>query len=297
MRASDEINMAFTGARGLLRLMVVNIAVFLLMAVGKLFLFLAGTGNMPVSRIISWIGLPADPSVLISQPWSVITYMFVHENLLHILFNMLSLFWFGKIFCEFLSSRKVVVVYFLGGLMGALFYLIAFQLFPVFEASRGATLLIGASAGVIAVVVAIATLLPNYTMHLLFFGAVRLKYIAIVLVLLYLISIPNGNAGGHLAHLGGAFFGFLYTKLYRAGTDTGLWLEKFFSLITGLFDGKRQIKVVHRGRPVAGETARSGQPRQEVIDAILDKISRSGYSSLTEKEREILFKASKGKNL
>ena len=180
--------------------------------------------------------------------------------------------------------------------MGALFYLIAFQLFPVFEASRGATLLIGASAGVIAVVVAIATLLPNYTMHLLLFGAVRLKYIAIVLVLLYLISIPNGNAGGHLAHLGGAFFGFLYTKLYRAGTDTGLWLEKFFALITGLFDGKSQIKVVHRGRPVAGETARSGQPRQEVIDAILDKISRSGYSSLTEKEREILFKASKGKN-
>lgn len=296
MRTANDIRIGFTGAEGLFRLMVVNVAVFLIIAIGKMVFFLSGSGSGLIEVVISFLGMSSGLSKLVTQPWSLITYMFVHESFLHILFNMLVLFWFGKIFCEYFNSRKIVVVYLLGGIAGALLFLLAYQLFPAFEAVKHSATLIGASAGVIAILVAISTLLPDYSMHLLLFGAVRLKYIAGFMVLLYLISIPDGNAGGNISHLGGALFGFIYTKFHRQGTDIGAWLDKLIGFITGLFKPGSKIKVVHRksGSPVQGKT--SGKPGQDVIDAILDKISRSGFGSLSEKEKEILFKASKGKD-
>lgn len=289
MNALSDLQRGFTKSEGLFRLLLVNIIIFLLISLAKLIFFLSGSETTMLYWVIGKLALGSDPVSWLHQPWSLLTYMFVHESFFHILFNMLVLYWFGQLFCEFMSSSRLVVVYLLGGLTGGLLFMLAYQLFPVFHSISNSSQLIGASAAVIAVLAAIATLLPDYSMHLLFFGAVRIKYIAIFLVVLYLISIPDGNAGGNIAHLGGAIFGFVYTRLYRKGTDIGKWTEQLLSLLSGK---RSRIRAVHRKKnPAAG----NGGPRQEVIDAILDKISRSGYGSLSEREREILFKASKGK--
>lgn len=295
MKLIDEIRMSFTKAEGLFRLMFLNIAVFLVIALAKLILFLSGTGTLPLLQIIDYLAVKSSFHGLLSQPWSLLTYMFVHENFIHIFFNMLILFWTGKIFCEFLTSKKLVVVYLLGGITGAIIYMLSYNIFPAFLNSVEFSKLIGASAGVIAVLVAIATLVPDYTMHLFLFGPVRLKFIALFLVMLYVISIPDGNAGGNISHVGGALFGFVYSTLYKKGTDIGLWLEKLIDHIMKIFQPSRKIKMVYK-RSASGKSDSFGSvPRQEQIDSILDKISRSGYSSLSKDEKEILFKASKNK--
>jgi membrane associated rhomboid family serine protease len=260
----------------------------------KVILYLAGNGDHFLMLVIDKLAVKSSFLGLAQQPWSIITYMFVHENFMHILFNMLILFWTGKIFCEFLGSRKIVVTYILGGISGALLYILAYNIFPVFSNAVELSKLIGASAGVIAVLVAIATLAPDYTIHLILFGPVRLKYVALFLVLLYLISIPDGNAGGNISHLGGAIFGFIYTSLLKKGSDIGLWLENLIDFIMKLFQPSQRIKIIHKS-PFSNskDGTKPSQPRQEVIDSILDKISRSGYSSLSKEEKETLFKASK----
>ena len=292
MRLSDEIRMSFTRAEGLFRIMAINILVFLVVGVTKVILFLSGSDNEVVSTFINLLSVKSSLPMLARHPWSPVTYMFVHENFMHILFNMLILFWTGKIFCDFLGSKKLVAVYIMGGLAGALVYILAYNLFPAFSQAVEFSKLIGASAGVIAVLVGIATMAPDYTMHLLFFGPVRLKYIAIFLVLLYVISIPDGNAGGNISHLGGAMLGFFYSRALKSGTDIGAWLTKFFDFVRGIFSMKPRLRTVHSRKQSGGRNA-DATPRQEVIDAILDKISRSGYSSLSKEEKDILFKASK----
>ncbi len=295
MKLIDEIRMSFTKAEGLFRLMFLNIAVFLIIALAKLILFLSGTGTLPLLQIIDYLAVKSSFHGLLSQPWSLLTYMFVHENFIHIFFNMLILFWTGKIFCEFLTSKKLVVVYLLGGITGAIIYMLSYNIFPAFLNSVEFSKLIGASAGVIAVLVAIATLVPDYTMHLFLFGPVRLKFIALFLVMLYVISIPDGNAGGNISHVGGALFGFVYSTSYKKGTDIGLWLEKLIDQIMKIFQPSRKIKMVYKRSASGKSDSLGGVPRQEQIDSILDKISRSGYSSLSKEEKEILFKASKNK--
>lgn len=295
MKLIDEIRMSFTRSEGLFRLMFLNIVVFLIVALAKLILFLSGTGTLPLLQVIDYLAVKSSIQGFLSQPWSLVTYMFVHENFLHIFFNMLILFWTGKIFCEFISSKKLVVVYLLGGIVGALVYVMSYNIFPAFMNSVEFSKLIGASAGVIAVLVAIATLVPDYTMHLLLFGPVRLKFIALFLVLLYIISIPDGNAGGNISHVGGALFGFFYSTLYKKGKDPGLWLEKLIDSVMSIFQPSRKIKMVYKKAATGNRDSNAGLPRQEQIDSILDKISRSGYSSLSKEEKEILFRASKNK--
>ena len=281
--------MNFIKAEGLYRLMYINIIIFLLVGIFKVIAFLSGNENDLLIKLIDIVAMKASIPAFILQPWSLITYMFVHENFLHILFNMLVLFWTGKIFCEFMGSSRLVAVYVLGGIFGGLLYVIAYNLFPVFSHSLEFSKLIGASACVIAILVALATLLPNYEVHLLLFGAVRLKYLALFLILLYIINIPDGNAGGNIAHLGGALFGFAYIRLYKSGMDIGKWLENFFTAIQKLTRPPDKFKVVHRNKTGSKKT------NQDTVDAILDKISRSGYASLTKAEKETLFNASKTK--
>jgi membrane associated rhomboid family serine protease len=219
------------------------------------------------------------------QPWSLITYMFMHDSFFHILFNMLWLYWIGGILQEYLGNRKVIESYLSGGIFGGLLYIITYNLFPVFKDQISFTYAIGASAGVLAVVVATATLLPDYAISLLFFGPVKLKYLALISIVLDFISIPNGNAGGHIAHIGGALAGFLFIRyLYQRGGH--LFPDKLFNL----FEKKPNFKV-HSGNKMKGHTVNITS--QQEIDAILDKISKSGYDSLSKKEKEILFKASK----
>lgn len=292
MKLTDEIRMSFTRSEGLFRLMVINVLFFLAIGITKAILFLSGSGSSLIDIVIDFLAVKSNLNALMLQPWSLITYMFVHENFLHILFNMLILFWTGKIFCEFLGSKKIVAVYVMGGIAGALLYILSYNIFPAFSQSVDFSKLIGASAGVIAVLVAIATHVPDYTMHLILFGPVRLKFIALFLVLLYVISIPDGNAGGNISHLGGALLGFFYSKSLKSGTDIGMWLEQFFDGVLNLFSGTKKLKAIHRKPSVSGRQV-DGVPRQEIIDSILDKISRSGYSSLSKEEKDILFKASK----
>jgi membrane associated rhomboid family serine protease len=285
----QDIKMQFGQATALFRLMAINIAVFLVLMLLRTIMYLAGGDAQIVSEIVGWLSLPAAPGAILYQPWGFVTYMFLHMDIMHILFNMLILYWTGRLFTEYLGNEKLWGTYVLGAISGAVLYVVAFNVFPAFEAARSTAYLLGASAGVIAILVAIATLLPDYTVHLLLFGAVRLKYLAIVSILLYFISIPLGNAGGHIAHLGGALFGFIMVKQLRAGRDLTAWL-------TGLGSRRRKVpmKVVSRGgRTLSDESIREQAiATQEMVDQILDKINKSGFDSLSKQEKEILYKAS-----
>jgi len=160
-----------------------------------------------------WLALPADFGQLILKPWSIITYMFLHEGFLHIAFNMLILYFGGQIFLQFLDAKKLIGTYILGGISGGLLFILTFNIFPVFNEIVSGALALGASASVMAVLIAIAAYVPNYTVRLMLLGNVKLKYIALFYVIMDIISIPQGNAGGHIAHLGGAFFGFYFIFL------------------------------------------------------------------------------------
>ena len=243
--------------------------------------------------LVHILSLPASVGNLIVQPWSMFTYMFLHLSFFHILFNMLWLYWMGKILLDFLNSNKFIWIYILGGLAGGVLYMILFNLFPGFSSNIDNSYLLGASAGVLAIVVATATLLPDYSIQMMFFGTVKLKYLALVVVLLDLVSIGGGNAGGHIAHLGGALLGFVYIKQLRRGNDIGGAIGGFFQGINDYFKKKPKMKVAHKKEaPQAKASAPASEPDQAAIDKILDKISASGYGSLTEAEKKQLFRAS-----
>ena len=285
----DEIKLQFGRATALFRLLSVNIGVFLIITLARTFLYLFTGETADIEWLVGKLSLPARPDLIIYQPWSLLSYMFLHTDLLHILFNMLILYWTGRLFTEYLGNDKLWATYILGGLAGAVLYIIAFNFFPAFSVAKQYAFLLGASAGVIAVLVAVATLLPDYIVHLLLIGPVRLKYVAIISILLYFISIPLGNAGGHIAHLGGALFGYLMVSRLRKGQDLTKWL-------TGFSKGRKaKMKVVSR-QVQRGGTEDTYHDRvaasQEEVDRILDKINRSGFESLTKQEKEILYKAS-----
>lgn len=288
MNLIQDIKLQFGRATGLFRIMAINIGIFLLVTLTRTILFLFTGDGSAIEMLVSKLSLPADPNVFIYQPWSLITYMFLHTDILHILFNMLILYWTGRLFTEYLGNDKFWATYVLGGLIGGILYLTAFNIFPAFAIAKTNAYLLGASAGVIAILVAAATLLPDYIVHLLLIGPVKLKYVAIVSILLYFISIPLGNAGGHIAHLGGALFGFIMIKRLRKGNDLTAWLS-------GIGKNKARMKVVSRQPVRPGSEDRyhdDSADSQEDIDRILDKINRSGFDSLSRQEKEILYRAS-----
>ena len=232
-----------------------------------------------------YLGVPANLQSLLYRFWTPVTYMFVHNGLIHILFNMLWLFWMGKIFESFQNPKKLTFLYLLGGLAGAAFYIAFYNIIPAFKDSAVNSIAVGASAAVSAIVIATATLLPNYSIHLLLFGSVRLKWIALIYIVLDILSLAGNNAGGHLSHLGGALFGFLYIKSLQSGND---WSKPF----ENLFKPQKKLKIVSKNYDL--DSGNDQHPDQETIDAILDKISQSGYNSLSKKEKNILFRASRG---
>lgn len=263
-----------------------NVIVFLILAVISLvrFLFFKESGLENV--IYEYLGVPANLNHLLSRFWTPFTYMFVHDGILHILFNMLWLFWMGKVFEGFQKPQKLTFLYIFGGIAGATFYIICYNLIPAFQGAAVNSIAVGSSAAVSAIVIATATLLPNYSIFLLFFGSVKLKWIALVYILLDILSLVGSNAGGHLTHLGGALFGFLYIKSLQNGKD---WTKVF----ENLFKPRKKLKIVSKNFDV--DSTNDQMPNQEAIDSILDKISQSGYNSLSKKEKNILFRAS-GRN-
>ncbi len=267
----------------LTKLLYINIAIYVIISFFRVFLFLFNVGNQALYYPLNYLMLPADTSTLLKMPWTIFTYMFTHEQILHIAFNMLWFYWFGKIFIDYLGSRKLLNTYLMGGLFGALFYISAFNLFPVFSDVLTSSRALGASAAVLAVVVTISFYIPNYTMNLLFIGPVKLKHIAIFSIVIDLLSIASENSGGHIAHLGGAFYGVIYGMLLR---NNSIKLPKF--------KFNRRTKKTRSARYMTDEewNFQKAQTQKE-IDRILDKIAQQGYNSLTDKEKEILFKAGK----
>lgn len=271
------------------RLLILNVAVFLVIRIVNAIsgLFLHPLLNF--DDVSTFFAIPANLSKLISKPWTVLTYMFFHWDVMHIFFNMLWLYWMGKIFQEYLGNKKLLNTYLAGGFIGALFFIAAYNLFPLFSNSLHGAFALGASASVLAITVATATLLPEYPIQLLFFGVVRLKWIAVITILLDLINISGDNAGGHIAHLGGAFYGFIYIRSLQKGTDLTAWLTRLFDRLSP----SKKMKVAHRQKKYDEDFNITKKAKQEQMDDILDKISKSGYGSLTQEEKNFLFKMSK----
>lgn len=296
MNPFDDIKRTFSRQNALSQLILINVGVFLFLKILGVLFFLFKQENLE-QLVLGYLALPADPQMILKKPWTIISYMFLHYDFLHILFNMLWLYWFGKIFLEYLNPKKMISVYLLGGLAGGLVYVLAFNLFPAFQETVSQSVALGASAAVLAVVMAIAFYVPDYTLNLMFLGPVKLKYIALVTVVIDIMSIRSGNAGGHLAHLGGAFFGFLYATQLRQGKDLSKGFNRFMDSLFSLFKRRPKMKVKYKKPENRPETDMEYNARrsaeQRVIDQILDKIARSGYEGLTKEEKDILFKSSK----
>jgi membrane associated rhomboid family serine protease len=290
MSIFEEIKESFKKGSSLTRLIYVNLAVFLIVKIFQVILFLLNADPLSYSLVIRNLAVPADFSALLRKPWTIITYMFLHEGFLHILFNILWLYWFGRIFLEYLDGKKLVGVYLLGGFSGALVYMIAFNFLPAFESILTASIALGASASVLAIVIAISVYVPNYTIYLLFLGPVKLKYIALVTILIDIISIAGSNAGGHIAHLGGAMFGWYYIRRYKKGKDITKGVSRILDTLFTWLKPRRNIKVTYKRTSTDYEYNRQKSQNQQVIDNILEKISRSGYDSLTKEEKELLFR-------
>lgn len=289
----SEIKNQFTNSNSMItKLIMVNVAVFLLLNVMHLVFFLMVQDGL-MKQVVQQLALPASLDNLGSKPWTMITYMFTHVEFMHVLFNMLWLFWMGKILVEYIGTKKMLPIYFLGSLAGAWLYILAYNVFPVFAPDLPFSTAIGASAGVMAIMVAAATLLPNYTIMLMFIGPVRLKWLVLVFILLDALQIPQGNAGGHIAHLGGALFGFFYVKELQRGNDIGKPISMLFDWITRIFSRKKKLKVKYTytktSAPKAEKQNRAEVDKQKRIDEILDKISKSGYEKLSSEEKEFLF--------
>ncbi|MBK9636649.1 MAG: rhomboid family intramembrane serine protease [Bacteroidetes bacterium] len=291
MRSSlDNIKSKFGAATSLYRLLIVNIGLFLALMILRTFLFILGSDFVIFDFLVEKLSMPASFSQLIFQPWSVVTYMFLHIDFMHILFNMLILYWTGSLFSEYLGNEKLWTTYVLGAITGGLAYLIMFNLSPAFSHQINHSHLMGASAGVIAVMVGIATLLPDYTVQLILIGPVKLKYVALVSILIYFISIPLGNAGGQIAHLGGALFGYIMIKQLKKGNDITSWLSNLFKKRSSR---KSKMTVVRSGKPIPDTVyVEAAISKQEAIDKVLDKINKSGFDSLSKEEKEILYNAS-----
>jgi membrane associated rhomboid family serine protease len=294
----DEFKMAWKKPdNALVQIIIINVAVFIIINILRVIFSI--TGNPETYNLILFqIALPSDVTSFLFKPWTLVTYFFTHERFFHILFNMLFFYWFGKIIYEFLGSNKLINLYVMGGLAGGLLFMLIYNLVPYFHDRVEGSILIGASAGVFAVVVGAATHVPNYTVFLLFLGPVRIKYIAIFYVVLSFINIDGSNAGGELSHLGGAIIGFLYVQQLRKGNDFGQPIITFLNFVKSFFKPSPKVKVSYKAKSkkTSAENIKpnpdSGVSQAE-IDAILDKISEGGYESLTKQEKQKLFDASK----
>lgn len=295
----EDLKKFFRDSSVLPRLMIINIGIWVLVQIAFVVGWAFNRSDLVVEMaILDYLALPANLDLLLYRPWTLLTYMFLHTSFWHILFNMLWLYWFGKIFTQYLSQRQLLVTYLVGGLAGGLLYILAYNVLPVFANDLVLARALGASASVMAIVAAISFYVPNYTINLIFLGRVKIFYLALALFVLDFFMIRHGNAGGHIAHIGGAVYGFLYVHYLRRGRD----FSKIFPSFRRDPVWKRRVK--RKTRPKTKKTNRPKNDeeynreraaKQKRIDQILDKISRSGYDSLTKEEKELLFNQSNKK--
>jgi membrane associated rhomboid family serine protease len=299
-RPIDEVKLFFRKRSLLSTLILINAGIWVLTKVtGVVFFLYSKPGSEDASSwLLSWLALPSSVGLLADKPWSLVTYMFFHLDFFHILFNMLWLYWFGRIFLEYLSSRRLMTTYILGGIAGGLTYILAFNIFPVFSRQLNSSMALGASASVMAIVMAISFYVPRYTIQLLFLGRVRIIYLALILFVFDFFAIPSGNSGGHVAHIGGALWGFLYVLFLRKGKIFNFpgYNSEWISGLKKIFISREAKQKVHQRpytRPRTDDEYNAEKlERQKKTDAILEKISRGGYDSLTKEEKAFLFRSS-----
>lgn len=318
----DDLRAFFRGGSILKWLLIINIGVMVFIWLVMLFYWMGTGDHMEPYTVRAWGGVFSNFEYVIYRPWGILTYMFVHDptDFGHLFFNMLLLFFMGRIFEQLLGERRLLSMYILGGLAGYLVYAISYNVFPAFELANLKGNLVGASASVLAIMVATATYAPNLEVRLFGVFPVKLWWIVVLMVILDLASIEtDGNAGGHLAHLGGAAFGFFSIYMLQKRRDILEPVNRFFDKVRNLFKPKPKIRVEYRSTQRRKTTARTSAQRkwsassktsskstddpdkmssaehQRRIDAILDKISKSGYDSLSKAEKEFLFKSSNRK--
>ena len=298
----DEIRESFKKGNALTKLIYINLGVFLVVKIVYVFFFLSvSQQTIPygftkesyfTNEILSYLMIPSNLSTLTLRPWTPFTYMFLHFGIIHILFNLLVLFWFGRIFLRYLTEKQLMTTYILGGLCGAILFVASYNILP--GLSDGIAL--GASAAVMAIAIAISFYTPDYQVYIPFIGPTKLKYIAIFYIVLDILQIASANAGGHIAHLGGAIYGYMFATQLHRGKDTGKSFSKMLDSIITVFKRKPKLKVTYKSQAqnlTDEEYNMSKAKTQKEIDRILDKIAKSGYDALTKKEKETLFKMSK----
>jgi membrane associated rhomboid family serine protease len=275
---TDIKNIIQQPGNGLMKIIVANGAIFIALMIARVGLLIAGESGL-FDAFFAQVSLPSSLDLIIQRPWSLITYFFLHIEIFHLIFNMMFLYWFGTIIQDFIGNKRLVQLFFYGGLAGAAAFILAMNTVSFFIA-KGPNFLNGASAGVFAVVVAAATIRPNYQVHLLLLGQVRIKYIAAFYVLWSFIETTGSNAGGNIAHLGGAILGFIFAKNFLAASKPQaifeIKIKEFAQVVNQQFQTRKEPETV---------------PEDE-LNAILDKISQSGYDSLSDYEQKRLFKAS-----
>jgi membrane associated rhomboid family serine protease len=311
----EDIKREFSYGNMVTRLVIINVMVFIAINLTWVVFQIAnGYASSPIySEVLSFFALSSYWLDLLLHPWSLITSMFLHEGFFHILFNMLLLYWFGRIIGDLLGDHRILPLYLLSGLAGNVVYFITANLLNYTAGS----IAYGASGAVMGIVIATAVLAPDMEMRLLLFGNVKLKYIAAAFLLIDIIGIGGmNNTGGHYAHLGGAAFGWFFIRRLQQGDDLSAPVNKFISKIQNFFRGlgeprngdkKRGPRVAYRNPNSSTATSRKKAPRgskptgdnsatvshEEKVDAILEKIKESGYENLTEEEKKFLFNASK----
>ncbi len=298
-----EIRESFRKGSALTKLIYVNLGVFVLVNAGFIIFILFYSVPLGIrekaeifqGQYLKYLMAPTDLNELLKYFWGPFTYMFLHFKFLHILFNLLWLFWFGRIFLKYLNEKQLLTTYILGGLSGAAVFILCFNIFP----GLGNAVALGASAAVMAVVFAISFYSPDYEVYLLLFGAVKIKHIAIFYIIIdVFIQLGSENFGGYLTHVGGAAYGYLFALQLKKGKDMGKGFSKFLDSLVSLFKRKPKMKVAYKNQAknmTDFDYNKSKAEVQKEVDRILDKIAQSGYDSLTKKEKETLFKLS-GKN-
>jgi len=306
----DNLKYQFKSGGMYIKLIFINVAVFAFFGVLTGIAALMQWNDLLVSVSghyyfipESWFSFSTNPSVFLTRPWSIITYMFMHGNIMHLLMNMLIFFFMGKMLEQYLGSKKTLSIYIIGGIFGALIYFGAHNIFPLLNA-RGHIPMVGASASVMAILAAIATYAPNVEVHVFGMIKVKLYVIAILYGVIDLMSIGSMDGVAHFAHLGGALWGFLYISQFRKGKDMALWFDKLMMRIVGLFKKSPKIRVAHskyrKPKKSKKATSKKTPPRndhdynsqkidkQAQLDAILDKIKVGGYECLSVEEKRFL---------
>ena len=275
MNFLDNLKREFGITNMLNKLIYINVFSFLVL---NIFSVIFSLLLIDISSIKELLMLPSSTEEVIKKPWSLISYMFIHDNFIHLLFNLIWLHFGGKLFLQYLNQKQLLYTYILGGLFGGILFIIAFNNLPALIPYSENAKALGASASVLAIFFAIATYIPNFQVSIPFIGFIKLKHIALIYIILDFLNIPNGNAGGHIAHLGGAIFGFFYVKQFTQKSAKNKQ-NQFLSYLKNIFNFQK--------------SKNKKSYKMKEIDLILEKISKSGYNSLTKIEKELLFKSSK----